>query len=428
LRFSTTIARRITKLTEEKRRSERKENMIVIEFRKAGTTDDYYAGITQNFSDYGFSFESDNLDCRSGAVLDFKLKHLGRDKAINFLGIVVWTMKQKYGLIAGVKLHTVPTEKQSILAEIISLSHPPADSATRKELSPVQSPSAEGRAPVLKESDSSIITESIVSAIGKSCNEETTGTQEKAISEVIPPEVRTERPDSASKEKGSMEEKDISSVVPPEVRNERSSSVTKVKNKPGKISPVLIMVLIISASAVLAGYFIYNSSTEKINFAPALDQEAEKINIAPALNQEVEKKAPVPALDQEAEKINLASALAQELEKADPDTGLVQGVDLIPYEDIPAASVNRGAETLETVEGERFVVHVCAWETKGYAMAFNKKVMRLYPDAIIVFENDHHIVMVQDIVSREEALSIVEDLAGSLDVSPLIYVQKSSLP
>ncbi|HDH10999.1 MAG TPA: PilZ domain-containing protein [Nitrospirae bacterium] len=379
-------------MTEEKRLSERKESMVVIEFRKAGTADEYYAGITRNYSDDGFSFESETLNCRSGAMLEFKLKHPDRDEIIKCLGGVIWTRQQKYGLIAGVKLHSVPTEKQNILAEIMSPFHSHlTDSAIRKELkpaqlpSPAQSPPAEDR-DVQNERYSDIITESIVSAVRKNNAEET----------------------------GSTEEEDIVEAVPPEVRTEKYSSAPKVKNRQGKLSPVLITVLIVSALAVLVGYLINNSSTEKIDSDAGFNQAVDLI-------ADTEKIDPDPGFNQ-------AVDLVADTEKIDPDQGFNQEVDIISDEDIPSESLNKGLETGETVAGERFIVHVAAWKTKVYAMSIKKKVMNFYPDSIMIFENNYYIIMVPNIASREEAVSIAKELADRFNVSPLIYVQQRNIP
>ncbi|GBE40478.1 hypothetical protein BMS3Bbin09_00360 [bacterium BMS3Bbin09] len=379
-------------MTEEKRLSERKESMVVIEFRKAGTADEYYAGITRNYSDDGFSFESETLNCRSGAMLEFKLKHPDRDEIIKCLGGVIWTRQQKYGLIAGVKLHSVPTEKQNILAEIMSPFHSHlTDSAIRKELkpaqlpSPAQSPPAEDR-DVQNERYSDIITESIVSAVRKNNAEET----------------------------GSTEEEDIVEAVPPEVRTEKYSSAPKVKNRQGKLSPVLITVLIVSALAVLVGYLINNSSTEKIDPEPGFNQEVDLV-------ADTEKIDPDQGFNQEVD-------LVADTEKIDPDQGFNQEVDIISDEDIPSESLNKGLETGETVAGERFIVHVAAWKTKVYAMSIKKKVMNFYPDSIMIFENNYYIIMVPNIASREEAVSIAKELADRFNVSPLIYVQQRNIP
>ena len=410
-------------MTEEKRSSERKESMIVIEFRKAGTTDDYYAGITHNFSDDGFSFESEALALQSGPVLDFKLKHPGRDETINFLGVVVWTTKQKYSLVAGVKFQTLQTEKQNILAEIISLSPTPADSVTRKEVKPVQLPSAEDPDPVRKENDSGVITESIVAAVRNSGTEETGSTEEKDISEAVPPEVRTERFASAPKETGSTEEKDISEVVPPEVRTERSGSASKVKNRPWKLARVLITVLIVLASVVLAGYLIHNSSTERLmERPPSLLMSRNTVpEVLPRAREDelpFDEDSPSESLNKGPETVEtVPEVLSRDREEALP-------LD----EDSLSESLNKGPETVETVAGGRFIIHVSAWKTKRYAMSFNKKVMSFYPDTIMVFENNYYIIMVPNIVSHEEALSIAEELAGRFDVSPLIYVQRRSIP
>ena len=420
--------------------------MIVIEFREAGTTGEYYSGITHNCSVDGFIFESETLDLQSGTVLDFKLKHPERDETISCSGDVVWTKKQKYGFIGEVKLHSVPTEKQNILAEIISLSPPPGDSATRKKLKPAQSPSAEDRDPAQNESYSDRITESIVSAVWKNSTEET----------------------------GSTEERDISEAVSPEVRTEKSGSAPKVKNRQGKLSPALITVLIVAAFAVLAGYLIQNSSTESLQerlssllmsrntVSEVLPKDREdelplnenkepeaQIEEAPIITEpentfldtvpitaerdEPSRFAPTeagegtvdPSPDSLDKPEKTETGIVVIEEKIDTDTGLNQEVtDLIPDEDSSSESLNKGPETGETVAGKRFIIHVSAWKTKKYAMSINKKVMNFYPDAIMVFRNNYHIVMVPNIASYEKALSISEELADRFSVSPLIYGQQ----
>jgi hypothetical protein len=385
--------------------------MIVIEFREAGTTGEYYSGITHNCSVDGFIFESETLDLLSGTVLDMKLKHPERDETISCSGDVVWTKKQKYGFIGEVKLHSVPTEKQNILAEIISLSPPPADSATRKELKPVQSPSVEDPDSVQNESYSDRITESIVSAVWKNSAEET----------------------------GSTEERDISESVSPEVRTEKSGSASKVKNGQGKLSPALITVLVVAAFAVLAGYLIHNSSTESlqerlssllmsrntVSEVLPKDREDQPSRLAPT---EAGEGAVDPSPDSLDKPEKTETGIVVIEEKINTDPGFNQEVtDLIPDEDSSFESLNKGPETGETVAGERFIIHVSAWKTKKYAMSINKKVMSFYPDAITVFQNNYHIVMVPNISSHEKALSISEELAYRFNVSPLIYVQQHNV-
>jgi hypothetical protein len=367
--------------------------MIVIEFRKAGTTGEYYSGITHNCSEDGFIFESETIDLQSGIELDLKLKHPDRDETINCTGDVAWTTKQKYGFIAEVKLHRVPTEKQNILAEIIP-PNPPADSVIRKELKPAQSPSAEDRDPAQNESYSDRITESIVSAVSKNIAEEA----------------------------GSTEERDISEAVSPEVRTEKSGSASKVKNGQGKLSPVLITVLIVSASVVLAGYLIHNSSTERLKERLS-SLLMSKNTISEVLPKDREDELPLNEIKEPANtQIEEAPIITE------PENTFLDTVPIAADEDSRSESLNKGSETWETVAGERFIIYVSAWKTKGYAMSINKKVMSFYPDAFMVFENNYHVIMIPNIASYEEAFSISKELANRFDLSPIIYVQQRNIP
>lgn len=424
--------------------------MIVIEFREAGTTGEYYYGITHNCSEDGFIFESETIDLREGTVLDLKLKHPEKEETINCYGDVVWTKKQKYGFVAKIKLHNVAPQKQKILAEIISLSPPPAESATRIELPPAQAPSAEDRGPAQNKRYSDIITESIVSSVSKNSAEETI----------------------------SSEERNISDAVPAEMRTEKSHSASNVNNRQEKKSWVFITVLIVLASVVFASYFIHNNSTEELKERPShllmnrntasevlpenrkenlpLNEIKEPANdhieLAPiiietentyldtnaktadgdepswsALTEAGEETVdPSPNSLNKPDKAEKVIAVIEE--KVDPDTGFDQKVtDLITDEDSSPESLDKGPETGEAVAGKRFIIHVSAWKTKEYAMTIKKKIMRFYPDSIMVFENDYHVVMIPNIASREDALSISEELADRFDVSPLIYVQQRNI-
>ena len=257
-----------------------------------------------------------------------------------------------------------------------------------------------------------IITESIVAAVRKSSAEEKGNAEEVDTPEAAPPEVRTEEPAPASEETDIPVERDIPKAVPAKVRNEISGSASKEKKRSGKLSPLLIMVLIIA----VGGYYIYTSSSEKIDPAPVFEQEVEEITPVPQLDQEViEKEIIEPILTQEATgKIDLEPVYNRE-------------ADTASVEDGPSESPVKAAENNVPVVGEHFIVHVGAWETEAYSMQVKEKVMSVYPDAIIIFENDHYIVMIPNIVSREEAQAVSDELAVNLDVSPLIYIQQRRL-
>jgi hypothetical protein len=112
----------------------------------------------------------------------------------------------------------------------------------------------------------------------------------------------------------------------------------------------------------------------------------------------------------------------------EPENTFLDTVPIAADEDSRSESLNKGSETWETVAGERFIIYVSAWKTKGYAMSINKKVMSFYPDAFMVFENNYHVIMIPNIASYEEAFSISKELANRFDLSPIIYVQQRNIP
>jgi len=411
----------------------RDESMIVIEFREAGTTGEYYSGITHNCSKDGFVFESDTLGLPPSTMLDFKLKHPDRDETINCLGDVAWTTKQKNGFVAEVKLHNIPTEKQTFLAEIMP-PHPAADSANRKDLKPSQSLSAEDGNPAQNGSYSGRITESIVAAVLKNSTNVT----------------------------GSSADRDIPEPVPIKVRIEQSGFESKVKNKQGKKLPILITGLIVIASAVLAGYLTHNSSIEWLKErSSSLLMSGSAVSVIPQedelLSSEIKEQAnpqfeEAPIITEPEntliDKVTIAAdgvrpsgsmptesveetvdSTKNKLDRSEQIEASFnpEADDLILDKDTPTESLNKGVRTGETVTSDRFIIHVSSWKTKEYAILMYKKVMSLYPDAIMVFENNYSIVMIPNIASHEKAVSISEELADKFDISPLIYVQKRKI-
>ena len=77
--FPGRVIERASYFMEKKRYTERYESMIVIEFREYGETGDYYGGLMLNYSESGFSFESETLELQSGTVLEFKIKHSSKE-------------------------------------------------------------------------------------------------------------------------------------------------------------------------------------------------------------------------------------------------------------------------------------------------------------------------------------------------------------
>lgn len=286
-----------------------------------------------------------------------------------------------------------------------------------------------------------------MAAVRKSRGENKEAAEKKELRETVSPEVINEESGPAPREEASVEEVDIPEAYPAEAQAVKTAPSDKMKNRPRKLSPIKIALLVISAISVLAGYYMYNPGFESVGPYPGFDQEtplkgdtspvpdpetAAEIDTAPVLQPETSATTDPKNLTAQEIKIGRDRYTAPDQEavvKNDPNyNNDYEAANVIPEEEAPSSEeANQGPEAVAGLADERFIVHVSAWETKRYAESFKQKVISLYPNAVIIFENDHYIIMIPNITSREKALSTAAELAEKLDVSPLVYIQQRKI-
>jgi hypothetical protein len=105
----------------ERRQCERSEIILVVMFRVAKKSLDYFHGITRNFSNEGLSFEYHNCNLQPGDILDIKLKHPNRDLLISAMGEILWEKGSDFTREAGMKLWVLNREAKRKLTELGTL-------------------------------------------------------------------------------------------------------------------------------------------------------------------------------------------------------------------------------------------------------------------------------------------------------------------
>lgn len=113
-----------------KRRHKRFEVFVVVEIKLLKAPDNFYLGITKNFSFEGFSFESQSIDFEVGDNIEFKFKHPQYSSDAFYAGEIVWKKKDnKFNSFLGVKFEEIDDAAKSKMLAIVSFaSNIPVDS------------------------------------------------------------------------------------------------------------------------------------------------------------------------------------------------------------------------------------------------------------------------------------------------------------
>jgi len=106
--------------TLEKRKVERSNNVLIVNFRHLRKLNGYLLGITNNYSNQGVSFETDRLESHPGDVLELILKHPYSQLSVTVTGQVVWKLDGWYKCMTGVKLIGMDQEANSKIKEFMA--------------------------------------------------------------------------------------------------------------------------------------------------------------------------------------------------------------------------------------------------------------------------------------------------------------------
>ena len=108
-------------MSDNKRRQNRFESFLIVEFRSSRKHRDYLIGMTRDLSCEGFSMESQCFEHAKGEVLDIRLKHTQCDIVVNVPGEVIWKKQAWYKYIVGIKFREVDEDVRSKFKQLISL-------------------------------------------------------------------------------------------------------------------------------------------------------------------------------------------------------------------------------------------------------------------------------------------------------------------
>jgi hypothetical protein len=107
-------------LLNRRRKFNRFDSSLFIEFRPLKGVASYLLGMTNNISCEGLSFTFQNFALEPGQRLQFKLKQPRTNVMISFLGDIIWQEQKDIKYAAGVKLYDVNKKNKKVMLKVIS--------------------------------------------------------------------------------------------------------------------------------------------------------------------------------------------------------------------------------------------------------------------------------------------------------------------
>ena len=107
-------------LRNRRRKFNRFDSSLFIEFRPLKAVSSYFLGLTKNISCDGFSFRFQNVALEPGQRLQFKLRHPRNNMMLSFLGDVIWQEQKDIKYSAGVKFYDIKKKDKKLILKVIS--------------------------------------------------------------------------------------------------------------------------------------------------------------------------------------------------------------------------------------------------------------------------------------------------------------------
>jgi len=104
----------------EKRKSDRSDIFLIVEFKQSNNTTEYSLGVTNNFSVDGFCLDSQRFDFKEGETIECKLKHSDTRLSVSAVGEIVWRRDSWYNCTAGIKFKETEEKTKGRIAEFIA--------------------------------------------------------------------------------------------------------------------------------------------------------------------------------------------------------------------------------------------------------------------------------------------------------------------
>ena len=104
----------------EKRKSERSDIFLIVEFKQSNNSTEYSVGVTNNFSIDGFCLDSQRFDFNEGETIECKLKHSDTRLSVSAVGEIIWRRDSWYNCTAGIKFKETEDKTKNRIAEFIA--------------------------------------------------------------------------------------------------------------------------------------------------------------------------------------------------------------------------------------------------------------------------------------------------------------------
>ena len=111
----------------DKRKLKRYNIFLIVEFKPLKSPGRYSIGITRDMSPDGFSLESQTIDCQSGDIMEFRLKHPDTEWSVTISGEVIWKNHSWYKFAIGIKFLNADEEQNAKIYKLMSAVRDKAD-------------------------------------------------------------------------------------------------------------------------------------------------------------------------------------------------------------------------------------------------------------------------------------------------------------
>lgn len=105
----------------EKRRSERSDIFLIVEFKPSNKTTEYSLGVTNNISRDGFSLDSQRFDFEKGEIIECYLKHSDSKLSVSAIGEIVWRKDSWYNCTAGINFKKIEEDAKNRIADLLTV-------------------------------------------------------------------------------------------------------------------------------------------------------------------------------------------------------------------------------------------------------------------------------------------------------------------
>jgi hypothetical protein len=105
----------------EKRRSERSDIFLIVEYKPFNKTTEYSLGVTNNISRDGFSLDSQKIDFEKGETIECNLKYSDNKFSVSAIGEIVWRKDFWYNCTAGINFKEIEEDAKNRIAELVAI-------------------------------------------------------------------------------------------------------------------------------------------------------------------------------------------------------------------------------------------------------------------------------------------------------------------